>query len=73
MIANMLFRASFPAVLQSPINCGAFAMLAGFIIVPVVSLISKAPEKKLIDEAFSSYERPVTVMSKNILEEAEEE
>ena len=72
MICNMLFRASFPTVLQSPINCGAFAMLAGFIIVPVVSLISKAPEKKLIDEAFSSYERPVTVMSKNILEEAEE-
>ena len=69
MIANMLFRASFPTVLQSPINCGAFAMLAGFIIVPVFSIISKKPSDKLIDDAFSSYERPVTVMSKNILEE----
>ncbi len=73
MVANMLFRASFPTVLQSPINCGAFAMLAGFIIVPVVSLISKKPDAALIEEAFSSYERPVTVMSKNVLEEAEEE
>ena len=69
MIANMLFRASFPTVLQSPINSGAFAMLAGFIIVPVFSIISKKPSDKLIDDAFSSYERPVTVMSKNILEE----
>ncbi len=72
MVANMLFRANFPALLKSPINCGAFAMLAGFIIVPAVSLISKAPEAKLIDEAFSSYERPVTVTSKNILDENEE-
>jgi Na+/proline symporter len=71
MVANMLFRPNFPDLLKSPINCGAFAMLAGFIIVPLVSVISKAPEKKLVDEAFSSYERPVTVTSKNILEEEE--
>lgn len=69
MVANMLFRASFPTLLQSPINCGAFAMLAGFVIVPVVSLFTKAPETSLVDEAFSSYERPVTVMSKSILKE----
>ncbi len=72
MVANMLFRASFPTLLKSPINCGAFAMLAGFIIVPLVSILSKAPEKKLVDDAFSSYERKVTVTSKNILEETEE-
>ena len=69
MVANMLVRSSFPTLLQSPINCGAFAMLAGFVIVPVFSLISKKPSDKLVEEAFSSYERPVTVMSKNILEE----
>ena len=67
----MLFRASFPTLLQSPINCGAFAMLAGFVIVPVVSLFTKAPETSLVNEAFSSYERPVTVMSKSILKEDE--
>jgi len=67
----MLFRASFPTLLQSPINCGAFAMLAGFIIVPVVSILTKAPDKTAVEEAFSSYERPVTVMSKSILKEDE--
>lgn len=69
MVANMLFRPNFPALLQSPINCGAFAMLAGFIIVPVVSVISKKPSDALIDEAFSSYEKRVTVMSKTALSE----
>ena len=69
MVANMLFRSSFPALLQSPINCGAFAMLAGFIIVPVISVISPKPDPALVEEAFSSYERPVTVKSKSILEE----
>ena len=73
MVANMLFRDSFPALLKSPINCGAFAMLAGFIIVPVVSLISKKPEASLVENAFASYERPVTVKSKSILEEEEED
>lgn len=34
MIANIFFRDSFPAIMQSPINCGAIAMLAGLIIVP---------------------------------------
>ena len=72
LICNMLFRAQFPAILQSPINCGAFAMLAGFIIVPVVSLISKKPSDALIENAFSSYEVPVTVTSKNILEQNED-
>ena len=69
MVANMLFRPSFPALLASPINCGAFAMLAGFIIVPVVSLMSKVPESSLVEDAFSSYERAVTVKAKSILEE----
>ena len=72
MVANMLFRPNFPDMLKSPINCGAFAMLAGFIIVPAVSLLSKAPAASLIEEAFSSYERPVTVKSKTVLEDSEE-
>ena len=55
MIANMLARPSFPVVLQSPINCGAFAMLAGFIIVPVVSLITPKLGKDKVDSVFSCY------------------
>lgn len=57
MIANMLFRAQFPVLLQSPINAGAFAMLAGLIIVPVVSLFTKKPDDALVEDAFSAYKR----------------
>lgn len=53
MLANLLFRGAFPGLLQSPINCGALAMIAGFVIVPVVSLFTAAPEKALVDGAFS--------------------
>lgn len=53
MLANLLFRSSFPALLQSPINCGAFAMLAGFVIVPLVSVLTCPPERSLVDEAFA--------------------
>ncbi len=57
MIANMLFRNSFPQVLQSPINCGAVAMLAGLIIVPIVSAITPKLEKDFVEEAFSCYKK----------------
>ncbi len=69
MVANMLARPSFPAILQSPINCGAFAMLAGFIIVPVVSSISSAPDKKLIENAFASYNKEVRTTAKENLQD----
>lgn len=65
MIANMLF--SFPGLLASPINCGVIAMLAGLIIVPVVSLFTKKPEPKKVDEMFSCYEEKVTVSAKETL------
>ena len=61
MLANIFFRASFPAFLQSPINAGAFCMLAGLVIVPVVSLVTRAPEKKTLKDIFSCYEQKVTV------------
>ena len=64
MTYNMLFRSTLPKLLQSPINAGAFVMLAGLIIVPVVSLITKKPDKKEIDRIFSCYDKknevPVT-------------
>ncbi len=57
MIANMLARPAFPTVLQSPINCGAFAMLAGLVIVPVVSLVTPGLKKEKIKEFFRCYEK----------------
>ncbi len=55
MLANMFFGKSFPAILQSSINCGAMTMIAGFIIVPLVSLITPKLPKAFTDEAFACY------------------
>ncbi|MBR2765578.1 MAG: sodium:solute symporter family protein, partial [Blautia sp.] len=61
MLANMFVRASFPVLLQSPINAGAFCMIAGLIIVPVISIFTPKPDKKVVDDAFSCYEERVIV------------
>lgn len=67
MTGNILFRSHFPLMLQSPINAGAFAMLAGLVIVPLVSLFTSAPDKEMVEQAFSSYERKVTVSTRESL------
>ena len=67
MLMNMFVRTSFPVLLQSPINCGAFAMLAGLVIVPVVSLFTAKPDQKLVDDAFASYDVKVHVSKKRAL------
>ncbi len=69
MLANMIFKAQFPAVLQSPVNCGAFAMLGGLILVPIVSLLTKKPSDDKMAEVFSCYESTVTVHVTQALEE----
>ena len=61
MVLNILFRSSFPVILQSPINAGAFTMLAGLVIVPVVSVLTKAPDQDQVNKFFSCYEETVTV------------
>ena len=67
MILNMACRSAFPVLLQSPINCGAFAMLAGLVIVPVVSAFTRKPDQGMVDEAFACYERKAPVSQKNAL------
>ena len=71
MIANIFFKDFFPELLRSPINAGAFCMIAGLVIVPIVSLLSKAPEKKLVDDIFSCYDRKVVVKAKDAIETEE--
>ena len=61
MVLNILYRAQFPAILQSPINLGAVTMLLGFIIVPVVSAITPKPDKALVDECFACYHKKTEV------------
>ncbi len=57
MLLNIVARPYFPTILQSPINAGAFCMLAGLIIVPAVSLITKKPDEAHIDHVFSCYNK----------------
>ena len=71
MLANMFFKSSFPAVLQSPINCGAFAMLGGMVIVPVVSAFTSRPDEQKIDSVFSCYQKKVMAPITDVLSSEE--
>ena len=61
MLANIVWKASFPVLLQSPINAGVFCMLAGLVLVPIVTVFTKAPDKAHVDQVFSCYDKKVTV------------
>ena len=61
MLANIFFGSHFPAVLQSPINAGAFCMLAGLVLVPAVSMVTRPPEGERVERIFACYDRQVTV------------
>ena len=71
MLLNIFFRSAFPKMLQSPINAGAFCMLAGLVIVPLVSAFTAAPDKALVDDAFSCYDAKVTVRQSEALGDPE--
>ena len=71
MLLNIFLRPSFPTLLQSPINCGAFCMLAGLVIVPIVSLITKAPDKDYLEQVFQAYDRKVLVSVKDYISDEE--
>ena len=67
MLANIGLKSLFPAVLQSPINAGAFCMVAGLVIVPMVSLFTPKPDGKMVDETFSCFEQKVLVRQRQAL------
>lgn len=72
MILNVTARSLFPAFLQSPINAGAFCMLAGMVIVPLVSLLTPAPARAKVDQIFSCYDRKVIVRARESIGTEEE-
>lgn len=45
---------NLPINILSPINAGAFSMILSLIIVPVVSMFTKKPDEKTIENAFES-------------------
>ena len=60
-LVGVFCRDAMPAILKSPINTGAIAMLGGLVVVPVVSLFTKKPPKELVDGSFACYDRTTTV------------
>lgn len=63
-VLNMFFKFIAP-----PINAGAVAMVAGLIVVPVVSLITPKMNKGKVDDIFACLEEKVTVSRRKSIEE----
>lgn len=53
LFGNLTGAQILPVLLRSPINAGAFCMLAGFAIVPMVSAFTKKPSVGITEFAFS--------------------
>lgn len=62
-VSNMFLK-----YIASPINAGAVAMVAGLILVPIVSLVTPKMEEEKVDEIFSCYEEKVSIPKKKSLE-----
>lgn len=67
MTVNLLARDALPVCLQSPIVSGTIAMLAGFVLVPLVSVLTKAPDRRFTDALFSCYDRTHPVPARQAL------
>ncbi|MCR5102261.1 MAG: sodium:solute symporter [Butyrivibrio sp.] len=73
MILNIVARSSFPAIMQSPINLGAITMIAGIILVPVISIFTPKPDKELVEDSFACYNKKSLVAQKTALSDEEED
>lgn len=62
-VSNMFFN-----FIASPINAGAIAMIAGLIVVPIVSLLTPKMDKEKVDEMFICYDETVVISKKHSLE-----
>ena len=63
-VSNMFFK-----FIASPINAGAVAMIAGMIVVPVVSLLTPKMDKKKVDDCFTCLDETVVVHRRSSIEE----
>ena len=63
-VLNLFFH-----FIASPINAGAIAMVAGLIVVPIVSVFTPKLKKDRVDEIFACYDEKVTITKKRSLEQ----
>ena len=73
IIISVVIALDPPAFIAPPINAGALAMIAGLIVVPVVSVITKKPDEAIVDGIFNCLDEKVMVEQKMALPEEDEE
>jgi len=73
MFCSFTGRTFINSFFSSPIAAGVLAMAAGMVIVPVVSLLTRAPKKEEVDEMFSCYDKTVRVKASTALTDGVEE
>jgi SSS family solute:Na+ symporter len=71
MVTDLFAGAHLPALLQSPINAGAFCMIAGLVIVPLVSMFTRKPDPEKIEATFACYNKKVLVEQREALSDSE--
>lgn len=69
IISLSIFKGQF----ASPINSGAFVMVLGLVLVPLVSIFTKKPAKDKMDKLFEVFDENVTVKRKTALSVNEED
>ena len=62
----------FFGYIDSPINAGAIAMVAGLVVVPIVSLLTPKMKKEEVDGIFECLEEKVMVEQKLALPKEDE-
>ncbi len=65
-VSNMIYP-----YIGSPVNAGAIAMIAGLVVVPIVSLVTPKPDKNKVDDIFECLDEKVTVERRVALPEEE--
>ena len=69
-LAGVTFENGFMSYMfNNSIRSGVLAMVGGLVIVPIVSLFTKAPDEKMVEAAFSCYNREVVTVAKDSLGE----
>ena len=63
-VSNMFFK-----FIASPINAGAIAMVAGMIVVPIVSMVTPKMDTSHVDKVFECLEEKVVVSKRKSIEE----
>lgn len=67
-ILKIQFENAFMAYFfNSAINAGMLAMIVGLIIVPIVSLLTRKPDKEFVENTFSCYKKQVNANAVEIL------